>query len=922
MSDFAPGGPQIPAPPFEIPTPDIPPADFVTIGQQFATGMAKATPAAGGKPGAFAWIWDLVAAIVSALLNLIFDTIALLIKKIFDTAELGRTGMDQLMAQIVAGVTGIPGSPVQFAQPFDRGARAGVATQIVKTIQDALATGQPGAGAGGLKPGSSGAEAFLGFTTHMAIEGWLLGVVCDLVSVHELEQVADLKESLEGALGLNRLARRALAAPMKILVEDPYTWLLNSQYRPAILSPEILVRQYLRGLIDRPTLDTFAGYLGHAPANVEALINFHKLHPSVAQLSNLSQHQQIDSTTFNALLKAQGYDDVTATMVITADQNAQLDAWARQLIAAAFSDFAARLVDQQTVQTIIEQSKLPPAEQTKLTEILNLKAAGQRKRFTIAEGESLVKKGLWTLDQFRELATYHGYSSEDETALELLLLGEITTAADAATKKAAAAKAKADAAAVKAQAAKDKAANAAAAAEAKGVSIAKYETLVLDGLKTIDQYKTFLAGKGQAPDNITALATVLQDKLDKATAAAAAAGGLGAAAKAKNLDLAQLETAAKAGVITVVEFGARLEGIGFKPEDIALLEAVLTDQLQAAQVKAQAKADAAAKAKAKGVDLAQEQRGVRLGLITVDEYAAFLDKLGFAPEDRDLLVGEMNAQLAADIQARATKASVQAALKQKGLSLPQLEQAVRAGVSTIDQYRAALAAAGYNVDAQDQLVSLLQLRMATDQQILASKGRAAALIGQAGLSLVDLERAVKLGVIPMATYTHQLAKAGVSSDDAQLLTLSLAAQLKATKAALATKAAAAKQLSDAGLSLAKLEADILAGRLTAAQLGGVLAGAGVSTADQTTILTLIDDEIANQKALADLEGKANAAAGAKGLSLTQEQEAVKQGVKTIDEYQAFVTALNFAPADVDTLVATLAARLQLTPPAAAAPTVP
>lgn len=922
MSDFIPGGPEIPAPPFEIPTPDLPTANFTDIGAQIGEGLKKGGLFDSVLQNLLDGIAAIVAKVLAALLSLLLDVVARILQYVFQVLEGAQGGMDRLAATIVGGVTGISVSAGQFSSPVDRGARESIATSMVTTLQTAMAAGQ-GAGAdGGLQPSSQGAETFLKFTTHMAIEGWLLGMVADAISVHEFEKVSELKEDLERALGLSRLARRAFAAPMKILVEDPYTWKLHQTYRPAIPSESVLVREYLRNPDQRATLDKYAGYLGHSPANVDALINFYRAHLSPGDIETLRLHGQLDDNTATAQLKALGYDDATAASVQIALAAGRHDTWARLLVQEALNGLTTRQITPADFDQYLNNSGLPADEKSILTLYANLKLQFATRRFTISEGEQLVKKGLWSLDQFRTLALELGYTDQDETVLELLLLGEIKDAADATAKKKATAEAKAAAAQAKAEAAKQKAANATAAAEAKGVSVAKFETLVEDGLKTIDQYQTFLAGKGIAADNIDAMTGVLQGKLSKAAAAAAAQPGLVAGAKAKNLDLAQLQTAALDGVITVDEFQSKLQEIGFKPEDIALLASVLNDKLAAAKVKADTKAAALAKARSKRVDLAQEQRGVRLGLVTIAQYSAFLDQLGFAADDRDLLVGEMQAQLTADQQARQTKASVQVALQQKGLSLTQLDQAVRAGVATIDDYRAALAKAGYNVQAQDQLVSLLQLRMQTDQQVLAAKGKAAALLGQVGVSLADLERAVKLGVVPITVYSDQLAKSGVSSDNAKLLTLSLAAQVKATKVANNTKAAVSKQLSAAGLSLTTLEKDVLAGRLTSAQLGGVLAGAGISSADQQTILSLIDDEVANQKALADLEGKATAAAATKGLSLTQEQEAVKQGVKTIDDYQTFVTALNFAPADVATLVATLAAKLKLTAPAPITPTGP
>ena len=929
MNPFEPGGPEIPPAPIDIPTPDIPAADFVEIGKQAAAGMAK-----GGLLDQWAQkLLDLLAQavgiILAALVGLVEWVLAQLLAIVIRALTANEAATNQIAATVVGGMTGRPYSPGAFSNAEDSGARDEVSVNLIRDIQAAIATGQGAANGTGITPTSAGAEAFLKLTSHMAVEGWLIGWLADAFSVHELEQLGSLKDSLEAALGLGRLARRALAAPMKILCEDPYTYLLNTQYRPTLPGVDLLVRQYLRGIVTRPQLDGYMGYHGYQNTDVEALINFNRAHLSPGDIETLRLHGSLDDNAATAALKAQGYDDATAASILFALSLGRHDTWARLLVQDALRGVETRQITLDDFDGYVKGSGLPDDEKQILELHSRLRLQLSRKRFSIAEGEALVKKGLWTLDQFRQLATDLGYTSDDETVLELMLLVEIKDAADAATKKAATAKAKADAAAAKAKAAADRAAQAQAAAEAKGLSLARFETLVTDGLRTIADYTAFLVGKGIAADNRAALVTALQNKLDTAQAAQLARPGLAAGAKAKNLDLAQLETAVKDGSLTIAEFETKLQAIGFTPEDTQLLAADLQSGIDAVKVKADAQAAAKAKAKTKGVDLAQLQRGVRLGLLTIDDYAARLAALGFNSPDSDLLVAEMQAQLQADAQAKQTKAAVAQGLQGKGLSLAQLEQAVRAGVLKIADYRAALAKAGYNAAAQDQLVSLLQLRIDQDQQTLATKGHASALLAQVGLSLADIERAVKLGVVPLTIYSDALSKAGVSHDDAQVLTLSLAAQVKATKTAQQTLAAAAKSLKLAGVDLAKLEKDVIAGSLSIQQFQGVLEGGQVSAADVKTIVQLVSDELANAQHIATLEGQVGQAAASKGLSLAQEKEAVIAGVKTIDDYRAFVTGLNFSSADVETLTATLAEKLQAKPgkappppPGGVSPTLP
>lgn len=911
MTPFEPGGPDIPAAPFEVPQPDIPTADFVEIGKQVAKGATNF-----GLWNSFfetfrKFLAEAVGIVLAAIVGLIEWVIAKLLALLLRAIVSNEAGTNEIASLVVGAMTGHNYAASAFSNATDSSGRDVVGKDLINDIQAAMAKGVAASSDTGISASKAGADAFLQITSHIAVEGWLIGWLADAFTVHELEKLGDLKDGLERALGLGRLARRALSAPMKILVEDPYTYLLNSQYRPTLPSTELLVRQYIRGIIDRPRLDKLMGYHGYANDGVEALINFNRAHLSAAQIVDLLLHGQIEGDTATKLLAAQGYDDATQTLLVVAEENSRLDTWDKQLLAEMFTALRDRQISEAEVQDAIDRTHLPAIEKAKLTQILHIRAGLTRKRFTLSEAETLVKKGIWSLDKFRELATQLGYTSEDETDLELLTLLAVKDAADAAAKRQTIADQKAKAAKAKAEALAAKAKAAAAAAEAKGVSVARFETLVTDGLKTIAEYRQFLTGKGIAADNITALVSELQGKLDKTAAAEAARPTLAAGAKARNVDLGQLEAAVKAGAIPLPAFTARLTQIGFTEEDAQLLTDVLANQLQAADTKAAAKADAAAKAKARKVDLAQLNRGVRIGLVTVQEYAARLDELGFSPADRDLLVAEIEKQLESDQAAAALKSSVAGALKTKGLNLAQLEAAVRAGLNTVEDYRAALAKQGYDAAAQDSLVSLLKLRMEQDAETAATKGRAAAELGKAGLSLVDIERAVKLGVVPITVYSDALKASGLAAADQQVLLASLAAQLKTTRTARAVVAQVSEQLKLVGLGLAKLEQDVLDGRLNIEQFKGLLQGANVAAADVDTIVGLVREELANAEHVAQLEGQVSSTAAAKGLNLAQEKAAVLAGVKTLADYQAFVEGLGYRSADVQTLVGTLAEKLRI-----------
>jgi hypothetical protein len=97
----------------------------------------------------------------------------------------------------------------------------------------------------------------------------------------------------------------------------------------------------------------------------------------------------------------------------------------------------------------------------------------------------------------------------------------------------------------------------------------------------------------------------------------------------------------------------------------------------------------------------------------------------------------------------------------------------------------------------------------------------------------------------------------------------------------------------------------------------------VDATDLANLDALLQEEIANEAALAALKSSATAKAKAKGLSLSQEDAAVKAGLKTLDDYYTFAVGLGFSPTDAYLLEATLAVNtLKETappPPAGVAP---
>jgi hypothetical protein len=139
------------------------------------------------------------------------------------------------------------------------------------------------------------------------------------------------------------------------------------------------------------------------------------------------------------------------------------------------------------------------------------------------------------------------------------------------------------------------------------------------------------------------------------------------------------------------------------------LLAVEIADVQAARAKAAA---AEAKANDPALSLDHARAAVKLGVATMDDYRARAIAIGYSSDEIDTLVGVLEQEVQQVQDAEARRAVIDGQLKQRNLSLSELDAAVKAGQLTIDQYNARLLALGYGADDADLLTTLLQLKLA------------------------------------------------------------------------------------------------------------------------------------------------------------------------------------------------------------------
>jgi hypothetical protein len=336
----------------------------------------------------------------------------------------------------------------------------------------------------------------------------------------------------------------------------------------------------------------------------------------------------------------------------------------------------------------------------------------------------------------------------------------------------------------------------------------------------------------------------------------------------------------------------------------------------AAQAKATAAAEKAQAALAlapdKGVTVAQAETLVKDGLWTFDQLTAFLTAKGYGPDAIEAIVSLLHTSIATTAAKTSTAAGVSALAGAKGLNLATTEKAVVAGILTISDLQNYLTAHAFDPADAQVIVDLTQDAIATAQVKAAAKAAAVAKAADKQLSLPELEHAVRLGLTPIATYNAALAAADFDPMSIALLDGILNDQIATDKTTAAKRAGLAAAGATIGISIAQLEQEVINGIRPIADYTATIAQLGYSPSDQADLTQLLQLKLDAAKETAAKKAAAGTALGARGISLTQAEQAVKLGVVPIGTYQTQLQTAGFTPDAVNVLTHTLLAEVAKT----------
>lgn len=890
---FAPfeGGP---LPPEE---PDIPPPFIEDLAASLGVGLDKS-----GTFGKLLSLWVdacLAAAmkVLGGVLNILAAGFAFLIALVGKATEDGKFGIDLLITSTVSELFGVKVANADVSGRKNTSGRDTASFSIAKAIVGALFKGVQVIEGGGVVPSTTGADAYLAAVMRMEVNGWIEGWFTDGLSAHFLEKYGELKDGIARSLGLGRLSRQALRAPMKILVSDPYTAALNYIYRPRHWDEKALMARYNRGQVSRDELSRPLGNQGYTEAQIDELVRESQKNLSLAELDYLDQRGLADAVQIRDRIVELGYPEGTAATVLQIMRDKRVQRYREEMVKVGEAAYVAGNIGPDTFAAIVDQSGVTDEEKDWIQQIATLKVQVKNRHLTLGEIETGIQDGILNFNDLKAWALREGMSAHDEAILELEEQFKLNKQSALQKAKAATSAAKVATANAKLQAAQQKAAAAKAQAADAGLKESQAAQLVKEGIWTIEQFAAFLTTHGYGPDAVAASVALLKAQIHAAEVKTTAAHPTRTTAVAKGLNLAQMERAFIEGIVTEDQLTSYLLKEHYSPEDAQVIVDLAHDALTAAQVKKDTAAAARAHAATKSISLPDLERAVRLGLTSVDTYVAALQHAKFDDASVALLKGVLQSQIASDKATAAKSAAAAATPTSKGITVAQLEQEVVARIRPIADYTAALQALKYSFDDQRGLTALLQLKVDQAKSTAAKSAAAAKALAPRGISLADAERAVKLGIVPIDTYTQLLQSLHYTPDAIDVLRNTLLAQVAAARKAQTSANAAGKLLATKSISLVDLEKAVIAGLQPITAYTAALIGAHYSGADAallTALLQLKVDQAARAAVVhADAEGKATQ----RGIALGKVEAAVVGGITSMDDYDALLVALGYDEVD-------------------------
>lgn len=384
-----------------------------------------------------------------------------------------------------------------------------------------------------------------------------------------------------------------------------------------------------------------------------------------------------------------------------------------------------------------------------------LAARGDVEPLSIAQLERAVAGGHLSIAEYGGILRERKYAAGDVALLQRVMQDRLEEIADAQRRR---------------EEAERRAAE-------QGLSIGQIEQAVLRGIVGLDAYDAWLRSAAFDDVDRGVLVRLLAARLDDYNAERARREENERRAAIRGISLDDLERAVLAGISTFADYETALIKSGFEPANVQTMVALLRLEKETRDDAEQRRREAEERAGERGLSLADLGRAVRWNILTLDQYRAALDQLGYRGADADVIVETLVRELQAQRDDERRREELREEARRAKLPLQDVERAVLAGFLSPDDYAARLETFGYGTDDRAILLALLDDELAEVERQRAARGSATTELQAREISLGDFEAAVRARVRSIEEYAGFLQQQGFDQASRSTLIALLAREL-------------------------------------------------------------------------------------------------------------------------------------------------
>jgi len=377
----------------------------------------------------------------------------------------------------------------------------------------------------------------------------------------------------------------------------------------------------------------------------------------------------------------------------------------------------------------------------------------------------------------------------------------------------------------------------------RAIDVGGLERAVMAGLLTPEEFAQRLEFLNFEPADAALLTAVVRAKKADQDAAVRARREAEERARRQRIDLSRFERLVRRGARSLAEYDAMLAGLGFEDADRAAMRELLELQIADDRRADAERAAAEARLEPRGLSLEQFRRAVVLGTRSEDDYQRFLVAENFTADAQEVLLTDLRIAVAEADDARRRREQDAPLPGSRGLPLGTLQRAARLGIITPDTYLARLQALGYSDDDLSIELELLLLEIADTQAARATRTAAEPEAEARGLSLAQVERAVRAGALTLEDYRTAAIAAGMARDAVDVVVAVLAQEVGSLTEAREIRAIVLRRLADQNVSLEELETRVTKGGQPFDVFIGELQQRGVGADEAELVASLLVDEL-------------------------------------------------------------------------------